>query len=132
MILRWYSPRMNIADRIDLAMKLAGYETQAEFARASGVASSTLARILSNESQPNPTNLAAIAKACKRTIDWLVTGENSSEANLSNIELTYCVTEELSLLTQYRLATDMGKQFIQIAAKNAEKKPNISIPTNQP
>lgn len=122
---------MNIADRIDLAMQLAGYQTQAEFSRASGVASSTLARILSNESQPNPANLAAIAKACNRSIDWLVTGENSSADSPNNIELTYCLTEELSLLTQYRLATDMGKQFIQIAAKNAEKKPNISIPTDQ-
>jgi len=123
---------MNIADRIDLAMQLAGFQTQAEFSRASGVASSTLARILSNESQPNPANLAAIAKACNRTIDWLVTGENSPDTSTgSSIELTYCVTEELSLLTQYRLATEMGKKFIQIAAKNAEKKPSISIPTDQ-
>jgi transcriptional regulator with XRE-family HTH domain len=122
---------MNIADRIDLAMQLAGYQTQAEFSRASGVASSTLARILSNESQPNPANLAAIAKACNRSIDWLVTGENPPTNNSQNIELTYCAAEELSLLTQYRLATDMGKHFIKIAAKNAEKKPNISIPTNQ-
>jgi transcriptional regulator with XRE-family HTH domain len=123
---------MNIADRIDLAMKLAGYQSQAEFARASGVSTSTLARILSNESQPTPTNLAAIAKGCKQTIDWLVTGESPADAKSATIELTYCVTDELALLTQYRLATDMGKQFIQIAAKNAEKKPNISIPTNQP
>ncbi|GGX01558.1 helix-turn-helix domain-containing protein [Undibacterium macrobrachii] len=121
---------MTIAQRITIAMKLAGIHTQADLARASGVPTSTIARILTGESQPNPANLAAIANACARSIDWIVNGTNIEDTSKPEVSLVYVTLEEMKILTEYREATDMGKTFIKIAAKNAEKRSLISAPTD--
>jgi transcriptional regulator with XRE-family HTH domain len=114
---------MTISNRIDTAMTLAGIKTQAELARLSGIPKSTIARILSTDTSTNPHALAAIARACKCSLEWLITGEASVQT--TGIELTYCTHEELTLLTQFRQSTDMGKDFIKSAGKHAEKKSNI-------
>ncbi|MFZ6801951.1 helix-turn-helix domain-containing protein [Undibacterium sp. Di24W] len=121
---------MTIAKRINIAMKLAGINTQADLARASGVPTSTLARILANESQPNPANLAAIANACGRSIDWIVNGTNIEDNSKPEVSLVYVTLEEMKVLTEYRESTDMGKSFIKIAAKNAEKQSLVRSPTD--
>lgn len=120
---------MNIADRIDIAMKLAGYSTQADLSRASGVPVSTLARILSGDSQPNANNLAVIAKTCKRSIDWIVNGTDNAQNLSTEVSLVYVTPEELKLLTQYREASEMGKGFIKIAGNTAEKQSMLQRPS---
>jgi transcriptional regulator with XRE-family HTH domain len=122
---------MNIADRIDLAMKLAAIESQAELSRLSGVPTSTIARILSNDSKPNITNLLALARACNQSLEWIITGETSTRSSPSNIELIYCTHEEIALLTLFRQSTEFGQQFVKSAAKTAEKKSTTGLTTHQ-
>ncbi|MFZ6871139.1 helix-turn-helix domain-containing protein [Undibacterium sp. Di27W] len=110
-----------IADRIDIAMRIEGFKSQAELSRASGVPSSSLVRILKSESLPSIENLVAIAAACGRSIDWIVTGNEKTNFNSPEVSLSYVTTEELKLLTQFREATDMGKNLIRTAGDTAPK-----------
>ena len=113
---------MNISDRIDVAMRIAGFTNQAEFSRITDIPKSTLSRILSGESAPNPENLAAISNACKRSIDWIVTGTDNPRSTVLEAALVYVSPEELKLITQFRESTEAGKNFIQMACANADKK----------
>ena len=114
-----------IADRIDTAMKLAGFKSQAELARASGVPESTIARILKGGTLPSVENIAAIAAACKRSIDWIVNGVDNPEITAPEVSLVYATLEELKLLTQFREANELGKFAIKSAANHAPKKSPI-------
>lgn len=120
---------MNIADRIDTAMKMANIKSQAELARKSGVPESTVTRILKGPTQPSVDNLALIAAACNVSMDWIVTGTDKPTADTTEIPLVYVTQEELKLLTQFREATEMGKMLIKTAGETSQKKSNI-IPTN--
>jgi transcriptional regulator with XRE-family HTH domain len=116
---------MNIADRIDTAMKMAGQKTQAELSRSSGVAESTIARILKGGVQPSIDNLAAIAKSCRVSIDWIVNGIDISHTDIPEVSLVYVTLEELKLITQFRESNAMGKSLIKTASNNAPKKSPI-------
>lgn len=118
---------MDIAYRIDLAMRVEGIKTQAELARRSGVPESTIARILKNAGQPTVENLAAIAVAVNRTLDWIVNGTDSPKQELPELVLTYLTHKELKLVQQLREATEMGESIILIAGETAEKK---KLPTD--
>lgn len=120
---------MNIADRIDVAMRIAGYNNQAEFARITGIPTSTLSRVLSGKSLPNPDNLAAIALACKRSIDWIVTGTDNPQSTVLEVALVYLSPDELKMVTQFREATESGRQFIQMACTSADKRSSTSTAT---
>lgn len=120
---------MNIADRIDTAMKMANIKTQADLARKSGVPESTVTRILKGPAQPSVDNLARIATACNVTMDWIVNGTDKPDTDSTEIPLVYVTLEELKLLTQFREATEMGKKLIKTAGNTAQKKSLIS-PTN--
>jgi transcriptional regulator with XRE-family HTH domain len=114
---------MDIAARIDLAMKVAGIKTQSQLAQASGVPLSTIARVLKNGGTPTIENLAAIAVALNRSLDWIVNGTDSPKQDLPELVLTYVTHKELRLLQQLREATEMGESLILIAGDAAEKKP---------
>lgn len=114
---------MDIAARIDLAMKIAGMKTQSQLAHASGVPLSTIARVLKNAGQPTIENLAAIAAALNRSLDWIVNGTDSPKQDLPELVLTYVSHEELKLVQQLREATEIGKSLILVAGDTAEKKP---------
>lgn len=113
---------MDIAARIDLAMKIAGMKTQSQLAHASGVPLSTIARVLKNAGQPSIENLAAIAAALNRSLDWIVNGTDSPKQDLPELVLTYLSHKELKLIQQLREATEMGETLIYIAGDTAEKK----------
>ena len=113
---------MNIADRIDIAMRLAGVRSQADLARASGVSESTIGRTLKGGVVPSVENLAAIAGACKVSMDWIVNGIDKPTTDTIEIPLVYVTQEELKLLTQFREATEMGKSLIKVAGDTAQKK----------
>lgn len=113
---------MDIAYRIDLAMKVAGIKTQAQLARESGVPESTLTRILKNVGQPSIENLAAIAAALDRSIDWIVNGTDTKTTPLPELIDIHVTHEELLIIQQHRAATQMGKNIIRAAALSAEKK----------
>ena len=112
---------MNIAHNIDVAMRSANIKTHAELSRRSGVPESSLSRILKGSSEPSVENLVLIAEACKTTINTLVTGSETPNADLISFPLMYVSQEEVKLLTQFREASKMGRQFIKTAAATAEK-----------
>ena len=122
---------MNISDRIDVAMRIAGFTNQAEFSRVTDIPKSTLSRILSGESSPSPENLIVISTVCKRSIDWIVTGTDTTHSTVLEVALVHVSPEELKLLTQFREATDAGKNFIQIACASADKKSTINPADDQ-
>lgn len=110
---------MKIADRLDIAMKAAGFRTQAAFARAADVEESTLARILKNSNAPSIDTLQRLATAANVSLDWIVNGTTSKST--SDFSLTYVTAEEMRLLTQFREANQMGKSLIKAAADTAKK-----------
>lgn len=112
---------MDIAARIDLAMKIAGIKTQSQLAQASGVPVSTIARILKNAGQPTIENLAAIAVSLNRSLDWIVNGTDSKTAPLPELINCYITHEELIIIQSHREATKLGKSLIRTAAETAEK-----------
>lgn len=115
---------MDIAHRIDIAMRIAGLKNQADLCRASGVAQSTLARVLKG-GQPTIENLDAIAKACNVSIDWIVNGTDSPNTTAPEISLVYVTLDELRLITQFREANEMGKNLIKTAGTSAPKQSPI-------
>ncbi|TXG78926.1 XRE family transcriptional regulator [Candidatus Dojkabacteria bacterium] len=114
--------KMDIAYRLDLAMRVAGIKTQAQLARLSGVPESTIARILKNTGQPSIENLVALASALNRSLDWIVNGTDSKTAPLPELIDIHVTHEELLIIQQHRAATAMGRSIIRAAATSAEKK----------
>ncbi|MFZ3001405.1 MAG: helix-turn-helix transcriptional regulator [Undibacterium umbellatum] len=110
-----------IADNIDFFMKRAGYKSQADFSRDSGVPSSTLVRILKSGSNPSIENLIAIATACRVSIDAIVTGKEPETIPLPNLALVYATPVEMQILTDYRETNELGKNLILTACKNAPR-----------
>jgi transcriptional regulator with XRE-family HTH domain len=75
--LHGYSPRMNIGDRLDKAMKDAKITSQSALARASGVPQATISRILSGgdgKKGPETATLRKLAGALNVSFDWLNEG----------------------------------------------------------
>lgn len=121
---------MNIADRIDIAMKTAGIKSQADLSRASGVSESTIGRVLKGGVNPSIENLAEIAKACNVSMDWIVNGNDTKRTEVTELPLIHVTQEELTILTQFREASTRGKSFIKSACITAPKKTNPS--TDEP
>lgn len=67
---------MDIASRLDLAMKEAGFESQSALSRASGIPQPTINRILKGvvKKGPEAHTLVQLATACNVTFDWLHEG----------------------------------------------------------
>ncbi|BBB59923.1 hypothetical protein UNDKW_1650 [Undibacterium sp. KW1] len=117
---------MNIADRIDIAMKTAGIKSQADLSRASGVSESTIGRVLKGGVNPSIENLAEIAKACNVSMDWIVNGNDTPNTEVTEMPLVHVTQEELTILTQFREATARGKSFIKTACNSVAKKSTAS------
>jgi len=132
-----YIPRMDIGDRLDKAMKLAGYTTQAELAKASGVPQPTVNRILKGGGKrgPETATLKRLASACGVTFSWMngdedpetierteiKVAEPHAEYKAPQIQLIYATPDEITLLTQFRECTVDGQEAIWSAAKIAER-----------
>lgn len=68
--------REGLSERIELAWQLAGYASRAEMGRQAGLKNlNTLHRWVQGTTTPSVPGLAAIAKACRVSLDWLVWGE---------------------------------------------------------
>lgn len=67
---------MDIATRLDEAMRAAGFDSQSALSRASGVPQPTIARILkgTGKSGPETDTLAKLAQACNVSFRWLHEG----------------------------------------------------------
>lgn len=73
---RIFAPHMDIATRLDAAMKAAGFESQSALARASGVPQPTINRILKGVGKKGPeaSTLVKLAQACNVSFEWLHEG----------------------------------------------------------
>ena len=133
-----YIRRMNIGDRLDKAMKSAGYKTQQALAVAAGIPQPTVNRILKGGGKrgPETETIKRLAGACGVTFAWL-TGEQPDEpmekAELRIAEpkveyvvapkmrLIYVTEEELDILQNYREAPEMQQRLIYISATQLPK-----------
>jgi transcriptional regulator with XRE-family HTH domain len=100
--------QQTISDRLDLAMREAGFASQAALARASGVPQPTINRILKNLSTkqgPETETLQRLAKACRVTFNWLHQG--ADEVRVHPHGLTPEQQEWLALLD------DLGSEDIE-------------------
>lgn len=79
---------MNIANRLDEAMRDAGIISQSALARASGVPQPTINRILkgSGKQGPEAQTLRALAAACNVTFEWLHEGREPRSSQLDRAE----------------------------------------------
>lgn len=118
---------MDIASRLDQAMKAAGAESQSSLSRASGVPQPTINRILKGGGKRGPESetLKKLAEACNVRFEWLNEGRGpmertSREPNQSDDVMTLaCETpEELKLLAMYRLASDKERNIFNALAND--------------
>lgn len=131
-----YIPKMDIGNRLDEAMKKAGYRTQNALADVSGVPQPTIARILKGGGKRGPESetIKKLASACGVTFSWL-NGETyevpsfkppairQEEPHYTTpaVSLIYASPEEIQLLTNFREATDQGRKMITLAAATSPK-----------
>lgn len=112
---------MDIASRIDLAMKIAGIRSQADLARQSGLPESTIARILKIGGNPSIDTIAALSKTLKVSIDWIVDGNETNKDEVPDM-LAYLSRAEMLVITRMREATAAGKTLIINASQAASKR----------
>ena len=71
-----YIPAMSIGNRLDEAMRRAGYKSQSALARACGISQPTVNRILKGvgKDSPDTATLKKLAAAVKVSFEWLNEG----------------------------------------------------------
>lgn len=128
-----YSALMDIASRLDSAMKKAGYKTQAALANASGVPQPTIARILKGGGKygPESSTIKKLALACGVSYLWLMEGDGDAtfttpvsaqpQPAKPVMNLVYLDYDELELITHIRQATAAGKEILINMAREIEK-----------
>lgn len=86
---RTYIAKMNIATRLDEAMRDAGIPSQSELARRSGVPQPTINRILKGGGSQGPATetLKKLAVACAVNFQWLSEGSGEKQRTISNQKL---------------------------------------------
>ncbi|MFZ6734723.1 helix-turn-helix domain-containing protein [Undibacterium sp. Ji42W] len=110
---------MDIAHRLDLAMKAAGFRDQAHLARESGVPQSTVNRILSGRNKKlDIAHGQALAKACGVSMYWLACGDQDPNGE-ERIRAKLINGTEDQLVETYRKCSAEGKESILIAAEAA-------------
>lgn len=80
---------MDIASRLDQAMKVAEIPSQSALSRASGVPQPTINRILKGvvgKKGPETQTLLKLAQACNVTVDWLREGHGPMSRGVRQIE----------------------------------------------
>ncbi|WP_428719120.1 helix-turn-helix domain-containing protein [Undibacterium curvum] len=103
---------MDIANRLDLSMKAAGFKDQTQLARASGVNASTINRILSARIKAvSAEHAAKLAAACKVDVNWLILGH--SDPNQTDTYSAMLInSQEREIIQQYRSLSKQGREII--------------------
>ncbi len=101
-----YYADMNISDRLDIAMRRAGYRSQSALARASGVSQPSINRILkkSGVSGPESDTIKKLAQACGVSFQWLLDGADVTTPSNPLLPLIHVTLAELEMLTILRQA----------------------------
>ncbi len=106
-----------VGDRLDKAMREAGFKSQSALSAKSGVPQPTIARILKNQgkSAPESATVKKLASACRKSFNWLNEG---LEDGLGHA-LTTKQREWLDLLNY--LGTDDIKEFEVLIRQRQER-----------
>lgn len=110
-----YYADMNISDRLDIAMRRAGYRSQSALARASGVSQPSINRILkkSGVSGPESDTIKKLAQACGVSFQWLLDGADvTTPSNPPILPLIHVTLAELEMLTILRQANGDDQAII--------------------
>lgn len=93
---------MDIATRLDHAMRANGIKDQSELSRKTGISTSTINRILSGKlKSPNAFDAVTLAKATGVSTDWLITGnDDPNQADAIRAELISRSEAELLALVR--------------------------------
>lgn len=133
---------MNIASRLDEAMAAAGFKTQMDLSRASGVPQPTINRILKLPSKKGPETetLIKLAAACNVSLDWLREGRTPRERSgrskvipISKDDLPevdhprptqfqrhWLTNEEANILANYRSLTPKSQRHLRTLISGLE------------
>lgn len=105
----------DIGGRLDKAMQEAGYRSQKDLERASGVPQATISRILKNFGRygPETETVRKLAHACGVSFEWLSNGVG--EPPVATRPLTYHELQWLALLDD--LGSDDVEEFKTLIAE---------------
>jgi transcriptional regulator with XRE-family HTH domain len=103
--------KMDIANRLDEAMKRANIKSQRELSRRSGVGQSTISRILKGNISDSIRELPIykLAKTCGVSVEWLIDGRIRPE---SDIRMT---DREITLIKNFRKISATQREMLEIS-----------------
>ncbi|MBC3927795.1 helix-turn-helix domain-containing protein [Undibacterium sp. CY21W] len=112
---------MDIASRLDTAMKASGIIDQKLLATLSGVPASTINRILSGRNKSvNLKHAQALARVLKVSLHWLACGDEDPNDDESFL-IAAITRREKKIIDIYRSCSPEGKDSILIAAESVSK-----------
>ena len=125
---------MNISDRLDIAMRRAGYRSQSALARASGVSQPSINRILKTPGTvgPDSDTIKKLAAACGVSFEWLLNGaETVTNPPPAILPLVHVTLAELEMLTILRTSNDDDKALIadlfKVLAEHRATEPDTDL-----
>ena len=126
---------MGIGKRLDEVMLEAGYKSQAELARASGVPQPTISRILkgSGKKGPETETIRKLAESCRVNYDWLTTGNGEKYISVSRQTLQVaCDLSEYRPENQWPIKSITLQQYnsLDITDKNNIEKYMLFVFSN--
>ncbi len=136
-----YSQVMDIAQRLDQAMKDAGIKTESALSRVSGVPQPTINRILKGGGKKGPetTTVKKLAVACGVSFQWLVEGVGHKYKTTAGQEKNQVEDVDIDgdqlieMIFLFRQSTAEARKRIVLYARQAEKLPaslRTALPTN--
>jgi transcriptional regulator with XRE-family HTH domain len=120
---RYFELKPIIGGCLEFEMQTAGILTQTELARKSGVSKSTINAIMKGRvTRPDVWTMARLAKACKSSIERLLSHDHKSVWNLSQ--------QEQKIIDVYRNGSHKKQQLLDLVVEwDAEDRPSpISEP----
>ena len=101
----------NIDARILLKLKELGIK-QAELGRNIGISANSVSQYCTGKRTPDRKMLYRLAKALGTSMEWLLTGESTTNENISKCDNIPLSESELDLLAMYRMISDEDKKGV--------------------
>ena len=112
------SSRMEASQIIGFRSRLAlliGQQKPFEWAKATGIPSSTFDRVWNHEAIPRPEYLVKISRRCNVSVDWLLTGESPLERK-GNVSDTISLPM-LRCSAEGKIIIDEKTEFLRLSSK---------------
>ena len=107
---------MDIASRLDMAMRAKNFHDQKHLARTSGVPASTINRILSGRNKSiSITHAQQLARALSVSMHWLACGDEDPNDDVRLVH-ALITTKESRLVETFRKCSKVGQAAILVAA----------------